>query len=196
MSFSDILIIASSDKNHGVILIPEGLVESIPELYALLQVNWFHYMQLHLHSFVKFFFTNWMQKFCCFSIMYCFNSYLAFIGAVTYLFQEIHGLHVQGISVEKISSHLSPWASALFDFLPPFIRKQVPLNLPCDDCKHTKFLAFNKVLRFGPQWLLVTEAFMIQLLLHPESDDSAQLSQVLHCHNKFMVSVYFHPFPF
>lgn len=27
-----------SDKNHGVILIPEGIVESIPELYALLKV--------------------------------------------------------------------------------------------------------------------------------------------------------------
>ncbi|CAD6242672.1 unnamed protein product [Miscanthus lutarioriparius] len=81
---------AEKDKNHGVILIPEGLVESIPELYALLQ--------------------------------------------------EIHGLHGQGVSVENISSQLSPWASALFEFLPPFIRKQ--------------------------------------LLLHPESDDSAQLSQI------------------
>ncbi|KAE8799395.1 pyrophosphate--fructose 6-phosphate 1-phosphotransferase subunit alpha-like [Hordeum vulgare] len=81
---------AEKDKYHGVVLIPEGLVESIPELYALLQ--------------------------------------------------EIHGLHDKGVSVENISSHLSPWASALFDFLPPFIRKQ--------------------------------------LLLHPESDDSAQLSQI------------------
>ncbi|KAI0512039.1 hypothetical protein KFK09_012674 [Dendrobium nobile] len=81
---------AELEKYHGVVLIPEGLVESIPELYALLQ--------------------------------------------------EIHALHGQGISAEKISTHLSPWASALFEFLPPFIRKQ--------------------------------------LLLHPESDDSAQLSQI------------------
>lgn len=81
---------AEKDKYHGVVLIPEGLVESIPELYALLQ--------------------------------------------------EIHGLHNKGVSVENISSHLSPWASALFEFLPPFIRKQ--------------------------------------LLLHPESDNSAQLSQI------------------
>ncbi|KAG6539137.1 pyrophosphate--fructose 6-phosphate 1-phosphotransferase subunit alpha-like [Zingiber officinale] len=81
---------AEKDKNHGVILIPEGLVESIPELYALLQ--------------------------------------------------EIHALHHRGVSVDDISSQLSPWASALFQFLPPFIRKQ--------------------------------------LLLHPESDDSAQLSQI------------------
>ncbi|KAL6633665.1 hypothetical protein ACP70R_026336 [Stipagrostis hirtigluma subsp. patula] len=81
---------AEKDKNHGVVLIPEGLVESIPELYALLQ--------------------------------------------------EIHGLHGKGVSIENISSQLSPWASALFEFLPPFIRKQ--------------------------------------LLLHPESDDSAQLSQI------------------
>ncbi|XVF35787.1 hypothetical protein REPUB_Repub19eG0001000 [Reevesia pubescens] len=81
---------AEQDKNHGVILLPEGLIESIPEVYALLK--------------------------------------------------EIHGLLRQGVSAEKISSQLSPWASALFEFLPPFIRKQ--------------------------------------LLLHPESDDSAQLSQI------------------
>ncbi|XP_074558332.1 pyrophosphate--fructose 6-phosphate 1-phosphotransferase subunit alpha-like [Curcuma longa] len=81
---------AEKDKNHGVVLIPEGLVESIPELYALLQ--------------------------------------------------EIHVLHHRGVSVDDISSQLSPWASALFEFLPPFIRRQ--------------------------------------LLLHPESDDSAQLSQI------------------
>ncbi|XP_059636668.1 pyrophosphate--fructose 6-phosphate 1-phosphotransferase subunit alpha-like isoform X2 [Cornus florida] len=80
---------AEQDKYHGVILLPEGLIESIPEVYALLQ--------------------------------------------------EIHGLLKKGVSVDNISSKLSPWASALFEFLPPFIRKQ--------------------------------------LLLHPESDDSAQLSQ-------------------
>ena len=27
------------DKYHGVILLPEGLIESIPEVYALLQVT-------------------------------------------------------------------------------------------------------------------------------------------------------------
>lgn len=81
---------AEKDKNHGVILLPEGLIESIPEIYALLQ--------------------------------------------------EIHGLHREGVSIDNISSQLSPWASALFEFLPPFIKKQ--------------------------------------LLLHPESDDSAQLSQI------------------
>lgn len=81
---------AEKEKNHGVILLPEGLIESIPEIYALLQ--------------------------------------------------EIHGLHREGVSVDVMSSQLSPWASALFEFLPPFIKKQ--------------------------------------LLLHPESDDSAQLSQI------------------
>uniref|UniRef100_A0A7C9CM01 Pyrophosphate--fructose 6-phosphate 1-phosphotransferase subunit alpha n=1 Tax=Opuntia streptacantha TaxID=393608 RepID=A0A7C9CM01_OPUST len=81
---------AEQDKYHGVILLPEGLIESIPEVYALLQ--------------------------------------------------EIHNLHGEGVPTENISSQLSPWASALFDFLPPFIRKQ--------------------------------------LLLHPESDNSAQLSQI------------------
>ncbi|GFQ00266.1 pyrophosphate--fructose 6-phosphate 1-phosphotransferase subunit alpha [Phtheirospermum japonicum] len=78
------------DKHHGVILLPEGLIESIPEVYALLQ--------------------------------------------------EIFGLLREGVSADNISAQLSPWASALFEFLPPFIRKQ--------------------------------------LLLHPESDDSAQLSQI------------------
>lgn len=39
--------------------------------------------------------------------------------------QEIHGLLRQGVAVDKISSQLSPWASALFEFLPPFIRRQV-----------------------------------------------------------------------
>ncbi|CAN8234394.1 unnamed protein product [Cochlearia groenlandica] len=81
---------AGQDKNHGVILIPEGIVESIPELYALLK--------------------------------------------------EIHGLLKEGVIADNISTQLSPWSSALFEFLPPFIKKQ--------------------------------------LLLHPESDDSAQLSQI------------------
>ncbi|KAL6571974.1 hypothetical protein OROMI_012932 [Orobanche minor] len=78
------------DKHHGVILLPEGLIESIPEVFALLQ--------------------------------------------------EIHLLLREGVSADNISAQLSPWASALFEFLPLFIRKQ--------------------------------------LLLHPESDDSAQLSQI------------------
>lgn len=81
---------AEQDKYHGVILLPEGLIESIPEVYALLQ--------------------------------------------------EIHVLLRQGVSADKISSQLSPWASALFEFLPPFIRREI--------------------------------------LLYPESDDSAQLSQI------------------
>ncbi|KAL1535193.1 diphosphate--fructose-6-phosphate 1-phosphotransferase [Salvia divinorum] len=81
---------AEQDKYHGVVLLPEGLIESIPEVYALLQ--------------------------------------------------EIHGLLRKGVSADNISGQLSPWASALFEFLPLFIRNQ--------------------------------------LLLHPESDDSAQLSQI------------------
>ncbi|KAK9135588.1 hypothetical protein Syun_014918 [Stephania yunnanensis] len=63
------------DKYHGVILLPEGLIESIPEIYALLQ--------------------------------------------------EIHGLYREGVSGDNISSQLSPWASALFEFLPPFIKTQI-----------------------------------------------------------------------
>lgn len=39
--------------------------------------------------------------------------------------QEIHVLLRQGVHADKISSQLSPWAFALFEFLPPFIKKQV-----------------------------------------------------------------------
>ncbi|CAH1430924.1 unnamed protein product [Lactuca virosa] len=81
---------AEKEKYHGVVLLPEGLIESIPEVYGLLK--------------------------------------------------EIHRFLRQGVSIDKISSQLSPWASALFHFLPPFIREE--------------------------------------LLLYPESDDSAQLSQI------------------
>jgi len=78
------------------VLIPEGLVESIPELYALLQ--------------------------------------------------EIHGLHNKGVSVENISSSLSPWASALFEFLPPFIRKQLLLHLESDDSAQLSQIETEKLL--------------------------------------------------
>jgi hypothetical protein len=37
---NNVPFVSFTDKNHGVVLIPEGLVESIPELYALLQVSW------------------------------------------------------------------------------------------------------------------------------------------------------------
>ncbi|GKD02288.1 pyrophosphate--fructose 6-phosphate 1-phosphotransferase subunit alpha [Tanacetum coccineum] len=44
------------------------------------------------------------------------------------LLQEIHSLLREGVSADNISFQLSPWASALFEFLPPFIRKQLLLN--------------------------------------------------------------------
>ncbi|KMZ61109.1 Diphosphate--fructose-6-phosphate 1-phosphotransferase, 6-phosphofructokinase [Zostera marina] len=81
---------AEQGKYYGVVLIPEGLVQSIPELYALLK--------------------------------------------------EINGLYKQGVSVDNISTKLSPWASALFEFLPLYMRKE--------------------------------------MLLFPESDEAAQLSQI------------------
>ncbi|KAK8934905.1 Pyrophosphate--fructose 6-phosphate 1-phosphotransferase subunit alpha [Platanthera zijinensis] len=81
---------ANQDKYHGVILLPEGLIESIPEAYALLQ--------------------------------------------------DIHVLLKKGTQTDQISTNLSPWASALFESMPIFIKRQ--------------------------------------LLLSPESDESAQLSQI------------------
>jgi pyrophosphate--fructose-6-phosphate 1-phosphotransferase len=81
---------AAQGKYHGVLLIPEGLIESIPEMYALIQ--------------------------------------------------EINNLHSNNVPEDEIPSQLSPWAAALFKFLPPFIRRE--------------------------------------LVLHQESDNSAQLSQI------------------
>ncbi|KAL6643356.1 hypothetical protein ACP70R_019021 [Stipagrostis hirtigluma subsp. patula] len=81
---------AAQGKYHGVLLIPEGLIESIPEMYALIQ--------------------------------------------------EINILYNNNVPKDNIPSELSPWAAALFKFLPPFIRTE--------------------------------------LLLHQESDNSAQLSQI------------------
>ncbi|CAN6224029.1 unnamed protein product [Urochloa humidicola] len=81
---------AAQGKYHGVLLIPEGLIESIPEMYALIQ--------------------------------------------------EINNLHINNVPEDEIPSQLSPWAAALFKFLPPFIRRE--------------------------------------LVLHQESDNSAQLSQI------------------
>jgi len=38
LSLIDVPCGYGAEKYHGVVLIPEGLVESIPEFYALLQV--------------------------------------------------------------------------------------------------------------------------------------------------------------
>lgn len=87
---------AEHDKYHGVILLPEGLIESIPEVYALLE--------------------------------------------------EIHGHMRQGIHVEDIPSQLSPWASALFEFLPPFIRSQFMLEKESDDSAQLSQIETEKLL--------------------------------------------------
>nr|GMD52338.1 pyrophosphate--fructose 6-phosphate 1-phosphotransferase subunit alpha [Ipomoea batatas] len=34
----------------------------------------------------------------------------------------------EGVSADIISSQLSPWASALFEFLPPFIRREIEIE--------------------------------------------------------------------
>lgn len=43
--------------------------------------------------------------------------------------QEIHGLLKDGVDADKISTQLSPWSSALFEFLPPFMKKQVLIDI-------------------------------------------------------------------
>ncbi|CAK9256636.1 unnamed protein product [Sphagnum jensenii] len=83
-------------KYHGVILLPEGLIENIPEFYALLQ--------------------------------------------------EINSLLKQDVNVENISSHLSPWAAALFDFLPNFIKKQLLLDRESDGSVQLSQIETEKLL--------------------------------------------------
>lgn len=39
VDFADEIFFLNLEKYHGVILLPEGLIESIPEVYALLKVN-------------------------------------------------------------------------------------------------------------------------------------------------------------
>jgi pyrophosphate--fructose-6-phosphate 1-phosphotransferase len=83
-------------KYHGVILLPEGLIENIPEIHALLQ--------------------------------------------------EINDLLKQDVTVEKLSSKLSPWASALFEFLPPFIKKQLLLDRESDGSVQLSQIETEKLL--------------------------------------------------
>ncbi|RWR80614.1 Phosphofructokinase domain-containing protein [Cinnamomum micranthum f. kanehirae] len=87
---------AEQGKYHGVILLPEGLIESIPEVHALLQ--------------------------------------------------EIHGLYRKGVSVDKIASQLSPWASALFEFLPSFIKEELLLSPDSDESAPLSQIETEKLL--------------------------------------------------
>ena len=67
-----------TDKNHGVILIPEGLVESIPELYALLQVR-LHVLWLPIYNFTDwsylFIGNPWSPRPRCFCWEYLFSAF-------------------------------------------------------------------------------------------------------------------------
>ncbi|KAK1261435.1 Pyrophosphate--fructose 6-phosphate 1-phosphotransferase subunit alpha [Acorus gramineus] len=87
---------AEQDKHYGVILLPEGLIESVPELHAILQ--------------------------------------------------EINCLHKRGVSGDKILEHLSPWASALYEFLPPYIKKQLLLSPESDDSPQLSQIETEKLL--------------------------------------------------
>ncbi|GKA02392.1 hypothetical protein Tco_0675057 [Tanacetum coccineum] len=73
-----------------------------------------------------------------------------------------------GVSADEISSQLSSWASALFKYLPPFIRIQVYLH-------YVSAQANNFLLNF----LSLNSFLILQLILYLESADSAQLSQKL-----------------
>ncbi|XP_050878595.1 pyrophosphate--fructose 6-phosphate 1-phosphotransferase subunit alpha-like [Lathyrus oleraceus] len=89
---------AEQDKYHGVILLLEGLAESIPEIHALLK--------------------------------------------------EIHILLQQGVAADKIFVHLSPWASTLVEFLPPFIRRQLLPYAEPDDSTQSSQIGTKKILAY------------------------------------------------
>jgi hypothetical protein len=96
-------------------------------------------------------------------------------------YQEINGLLKQNedISVDNISSKLSPWAAALFDFLPIFIKKQVSVVLYFGATYNSTQWMYSRLIRSvkGIAYLLLASV-MLQLLLDRESDGSVQLSQV------------------
>ncbi|KAJ4841318.1 hypothetical protein Tsubulata_025704, partial [Turnera subulata] len=69
------------------------------------------------------------------------------IPEVYALLKEIHGLLRQGVVPENISSQLSPWPSALFEFLPPFIRIQIETEKLL---AHLVEAEMNKRLKEGP----------------------------------------------
>lgn len=113
---------AEQDKYHGVILLLEGLVESIPEIYALLK--------------------------------------------------EIHVLLQQGVAADKIFVHLSPWASTLFEFLPPFIRRQLLLYTEPDDSTQSSQIETEKFLAYLVEGEInkVSERRHIQRKLQAQQD--------------------------
>jgi hypothetical protein len=51
------------------------------------------------------------------------NSFTSLVSVQP--FQEISILHNSNVPVPEMSSKLSPWAAALFHFLPSFIRREV-----------------------------------------------------------------------
>jgi len=135
------------DKNHGVILLPEGLIESIPEVYALLKVITFvspslaafgnvsvvpkttvpnkqsvHVPRIHLHTCPDAYLIFLCQCVCGIA---CFSFPMKGSPEILCTSQEIHSLLKQGVAPDSISSQLSPWASALLEFLPPFIKREV-----------------------------------------------------------------------
>ncbi|KAG6543305.1 hypothetical protein Mapa_015219 [Marchantia paleacea] len=89
---------AESEKYHGVILLPEGLIENIPEIHALLQ---------EINDLLK---------------------------------------HDVDVDILNLSSKLSPWASALFDFLPLFIKKQLLLDRESDGSVQLSQIEMEKLL--------------------------------------------------
>nr|GEV40706.1 pyrophosphate--fructose 6-phosphate 1-phosphotransferase subunit alpha [Tanacetum cinerariifolium] len=67
------------------------------------------------------------------------------------LLQEIHSLLQEGVSADKIPLQLSPWTSALFEFLPPFIRDKEYLHnlllyLESDDSAQMSQIETEKLL--------------------------------------------------
>ncbi|KAI5436208.1 hypothetical protein KIW84_022609 [Lathyrus oleraceus] len=61
---------------------------------------------------------------------------------------EIQSLLQQGVAADKIYVHLSPWASALFEFPPPFIRRQLLLYTESDGSAQLSQIQTEKLLAY------------------------------------------------
>jgi hypothetical protein len=78
----------------------------------------------------------------------------------------------QGVAADKIFVHLSPWASTLFEFLPPFIRRQLLLYTEPDDSTQSSQIETEKFLAYLVEGEInkVSERRHIQRKLQAQQD--------------------------
>lgn len=151
---------------------PEGLIESIPEVYALLKVNWIELLRISFSWLPSFLILLWLLKInlepevfvsylwmwsyrTSLTVWYLSRKFTVYLGKVSLLTIYLVNCH---------HGHLHYLNSCLCLFENRYLCNMLQ-SLNVDICL---FFLLNTEINFA-----------LQLLLHPESDDSAQLSQVL-----------------